>query len=140
MDQATRTAIATFHRYILACGDDRWPTAEALAMGGPEACWALCQQLLGCTYPMPAWLIKELVEQEGLAEESVTYHDAAVDMLTDHWLNEPEDTWVAQLYPVFVKVCEVNQTEPTREGFVVWLATMVDEAGISEAMQHWPRA
>ena len=51
MDQATRTAIATFHRYILACGDDRWPTAEALAMGGPEACWALCQQLLRLYVP-----------------------------------------------------------------------------------------
>jgi hypothetical protein len=88
---------------------------------GPDLCYTLAHELLGCTNPLPAWLYDELREEESLPDYATTYHAAAVELLTEHIIDgHSSSTWVRMLYPVFVKDAEIKGLPQSREGFEAW--------------------
>jgi hypothetical protein len=111
---------------------------ESLEEPGPDLAFALAHELLGCLDALPDWLYAELYEREGNPAEARTYHAAAVELLSDHFLEASPGTWPQTLYPVFVKDAAVKELPCTREGFEAWLSVWVDASDVKKAMRHWP--
>lgn len=115
-----------FQRYVKAAGDDD---------SDPELYYALCRQLLGCTEVLPVAVKAILVDAEGLEDDATTYHEAGVSGLTEMIIGgQDPSTWQRDLMPIFVADMAYTLGTVSPEGFRAWLAAMVDEDDLIEAL------
>ena len=115
-----------FDRYLKAFDDQG---------GDPDDYFDLCRQLLGCTEVLPSAVKAILVDDEGMPDDISTYHEAAVSALTDHIINgQDPDTWREALMPVYEADMAYTVGAVSPEGFRAWLAAMVDEEDVIEAL------
>ena len=101
----------------------------------PERYYTLCHQLLGCGEVLPSAVKAELVDNEGLDADATTYHEAAVSALTEHVIDLQEpSTWQRELMPIYVADMAFIMDTASPKGFRAWLAAMIDEDDLIEAL------
>jgi hypothetical protein len=101
----------------------------------PERYYTLCHQLLGCGEVLPSAVKAELVDNEGLDADATTYHEAAVSALTEHVIDLQEpSTWQQELMPIYIADMAFIMGTASPKGFRAWLAAMVDEDDLIEAL------
>jgi hypothetical protein len=71
----------------------------------------------------------------GLDEDATTYHEAAVSALTEHVIDGQEpSTWQRELMPIYVADMAFIMGTASPKGFRAWLAAMIDEDDLIEAL------
>jgi hypothetical protein len=101
----------------------------------PERYYALCRQLLGCAEVLPSTVKAALLEHEGLDEDATTYHEAAVSALTEQVIDgQDPSAWREALMPIYEADMAYSGGTASPEGLRAWLAAMVDEEDVIEAL------
>jgi hypothetical protein len=99
----------------------------------------LVEALCGCQDPAPEQVCEEYYLEDKV---NATYHDVWREAVTSRVVDDMDtDVWAKELYPVYSKDIAVMGTPlPSKAGFRAWLASMVVEQDVEEAMRCWPEA